>query len=324
MATGIAHGIPIPVLLRGTGITPTILDAPDALVEAGQELAVARNLVAQVGDKVGLGVEAGSHYNLASPGIFGLALLSSATMREALGTALRFVRLSSAFVRMVITEVGDEAIITFDDTETPADVRDFLNERDFSATLKITSFLFARILASTARLKIESRLDWARSESVRSLLSVAEVTPNRPASRVLFSRLVLDEPLPTADAATARMCVQQCAELLERRREASSIGSVVRSLLLHNPQRFPPIREIAGRLGVSERSLRRQLAADNTSYQALLETTRETLASELLTTTRLPVEQVARNLGYSETASFTRAFTRWRGVSPTQFRRAAR
>ncbi len=324
MTTGIAHGISTAVLLQGTGLTPTILDAPDALVEAGQELAVARNLVGHVGDKVGLGVEVGSHYNLASPGILGLALLSSATLREAFGTAMRFVRLSSAFVRMVLAEGGDEAIITFDDTETPADVRDFLTERDFSASLKITSFLFARILASTARLKVESRLDWARSESVRSLLSVAEVTPNRPVSRVLFSRQVLDEPLPTADTATARMCVQQCAALLERRREASSIGSVVRSLLLHDPQRFPPIRQIADRLGVSERSLRRQLAADNTSYQALLEKTRETLASELLTTTRLPVEQVARNLGYSETASFTRAFTRWCGVSPTQFRRAAR
>lgn len=312
------------MLLRGTGLTEAILDAPDALVEAGQELAVARNLVAHVGDKVGLGVEVGSHYTLASPGIIGFALLSSATMREAFGTAMRFVRLSSAFVRMVLTEGGDEAVITFDDSETPADIRDFLAERDFSASLKSAFFLFGKISASTAQLTVESRLDPGRSESVRKLLSVAAVTPNRPVNRVLLPRRLLDEPLPTADAATAQMCVQQCTDLLERRREASGIASVVRSLLLHDPQRFPPIREIADRLGVSERALRRQLAAANTSYQTLLDKTRQTLASELLTTTRLPVERVAHNLGYSETASFTRAFIRWRGMSPTQFRRAAR
>lgn len=185
-------------------------------------------------------------------------------------------------------------------------------------------FSFPRIVAAAAQLRVDLRLDRARAELVGRSAPSAAVTSGRPMSRLVFARELLDERLPTVDPATARMCVQQCEQLLQRQSAHSSIRSVVRSLMLHEPQRFPPINEIAQRLGLSERSLRRQLACDDTSYQALLNEVREALATELLTTTTLPVEQVARRLGYSETASFTRAFTRWCGKSPRQYRRGGR
>lgn len=108
VVTGNEHGIPAAAMLRGTRLTAAALDTNDALVEAGQELTVARNLIANVGDIPGLGVEAGSHYKLSSPGIIGLALLASATMRHAVELSMRFVQLTSAFVRVVLSERGDK------------------------------------------------------------------------------------------------------------------------------------------------------------------------------------------------------------------------
>ncbi|MFD2400258.1 helix-turn-helix transcriptional regulator [Prauserella oleivorans] len=69
------------------------------------------------------------------------------------------------------------------------------------------------------------------------------------------------------------------------------------------------------------RTLRRKLAAEGTSYRALVDEVRETVAEDLLATPALSVEQIAHRLGYSEASSFIHAFTRWKGVPPREFRR---
>src|SRR5713101_1021287 len=95
--TGIAHDVPSQRLLRGTGLSIDDLDDSEQLLEAGQELAIARNLTRAVGDQPGLGVEAGMRYTLASTGILGFALLASPTIRDAITVALRYLELSSVF-----------------------------------------------------------------------------------------------------------------------------------------------------------------------------------------------------------------------------------
>jgi len=88
------------------------------------------------------------------------------------------------------------------------------------------------------------------------------------------------------------------------------------SVGVRNPSQMPPMATVAREYAVAERTLHRRLAAANTSYRALVDEIRETLAVELLGN-NLTVEEVARHLGYSETAAFTHAFTRWRGHPPS-------
>ena len=80
---------------------------------------------------------------------------------------------------------------------------------------------------------------------------------------------------------------------------------------------MPSMGQVARELAVAERTLHRQLAAEHTSFRALVDEVRETLAVELLGN-NLTVEEVARRLGYSETAAFTHAFKRWRGHPPSR------
>jgi AraC-like DNA-binding protein len=76
---------------------------------------------------------------------------------------------------------------------------------------------------------------------------------------------------------------------------------------------------VAAELGVHPRTLRRQLADDGTSYRALLNEARSTLAVDLLCNVGLTVEQVSRRLGYTDTSTFCHAFKRWHGTSPTTY-----
>jgi AraC-like DNA-binding protein len=78
---------------------------------------------------------------------------------------------------------------------------------------------------------------------------------------------------------------------------------------------------VAAALSMSERTLRRRLAAAGTRYQVLLDEVRQALAEEMLETGMLSVEDVAQRLGYAESSSFIHAFKRWRGETPARFRR---
>ena len=90
--------------------------------------------------------------------------------------------------------------------------------------------------------------------------------------------------------------------------------------LLATPGRFPALPELAARMHMSERSLRRKLAAEGSSYRGVLAQVRETMARAYLRDTGLHLDEIAERLGYSDAANFSHAFRRWTGMTPGTFR----
>jgi AraC-like DNA-binding protein len=81
---------------------------------------------------------------------------------------------------------------------------------------------------------------------------------------------------------------------------------------------------LATNIGISVRALQRQLAASNTTFRDLVESTRRTAALQLLHDTDLPLTEVAFLLGFSELSAFSRAARNWFGDAPSTIRRQAR
>ena len=77
-------------------------------------------------------------------------------------------------------------------------------------------------------------------------------------------------------------------------------------------------------MGTSPRSLQRHLAGRRLTYSGLVDSVRCEAAQAMLTTTAVPVKEVARLLGYRTPGSFARAFTRWTGTPPRAFRRSSK
>ena len=71
---------------------------------------------------------------------------------------------------------------------------------------------------------------------------------------------------------------------------------------------------------MSERTLRRKLKNESVSFRALFDEVRDLLAIEYLTKTTLTVADIAHLLSYSETVNFRRAFVRWNGMTPSEYR----
>jgi len=77
--------------------------------------------------------------------------------------------------------------------------------------------------------------------------------------------------------------------------------------------------DVAGALGLSERTLHRRLRAEGTSFREVLEAFREAEAERLLGAARMPLGEVALRLGFSDQTAWNRAFRRWKGRSPTEW-----
>ncbi|MEC9255921.1 MAG: helix-turn-helix transcriptional regulator, partial [Pseudomonadota bacterium] len=86
------------------------------------------------------------------------------------------------------------------------------------------------------------------------------------------------------------------------------------------PEGEPSLSDAAERFHMSVRSLQRRLTDEDLSWKALLEKTRRTLVERHLALPGTTITQLAFMLGFSDVSAFSRAFKKWYGVSPTQFR----
>ncbi|WP_037360622.1 AraC family transcriptional regulator [Amycolatopsis orientalis] len=313
------HGLAVSEALAGTRLAASDLDDPGVEIDARQELTVVRNLVAALGDRPGLAAEIGSRFALGNYGLLGFAVLSSPTLRAALVVGLRYLTLSYAFIRVSLEESGEQARIVLDDREIPPDVRRFLLERDIAAlTGFVPSLLGPRLERYAADARVELSLETA--EALGEIAPLAAVSFGHQRSALVFPRALLEERLPQADEHTARICEEQCADLLRRRTDHRGLAGQIRSRLLRDPGELPSMAQVATELHIDPRTLRRRLAAEQTSFRSLVDEVRATMSQALLDQVGLTVEEVARRLGYSETASFTHAFTRWYGIPPSRYR----
>lgn len=100
-------------------------------------------------------------------------------------------------------------------------------------------------------------------------------------------------------------------------RIAQEISTHVISMLADG---LPTIDQVARRMNCSGRTLQRRLAERHLNYQMLLDHIRQDVAIELLSTTAMPITQIAERIGFTDDSTFHRAFKRWTGESPGSYR----
>lgn len=313
---GTDHGVALPILLAGTGITPEMMASTQVEIDASQELALIRNLVAATTQIPGIGLQAGLRYHLTAYGIWGFALVSSPTLRAAIEMALRYVHLTFTFAQFSVVEADGEALLYMEDRAIPEEVRQFLVERDFAAIQNMfQEALGMRIPIKYIDFRFSEPSYKPQFETVFGLMPQFGQAQNC----VAFDARFLDLPLPQANEHTKLMCETMCRELLQQRRARQGLASRIRDRMLQMPLVFPDMEVIAAEFCMTSRSLRRHLDKEGTSFRALSDEIRETLAEQFLRD-GLTVEEIAGRLGYTESSSFTQAFKRWKGMSPKAYR----
>ena len=135
-----------------------------------------------------------------------------------------------------------------------------------------------------------------------------------------FSKQLVEATLTHANPELARINDQAVVDYLARF-DRDSLTMQVRSRIIERLQDGTPNQEtIAQSLHVSLRSLQRKLSNEDTNYKTLLESTRRELALHYIRETHRSLGEITYLLGFSEPSNFTRAFKRWTGVSPIEYR----
>jgi AraC-like DNA-binding protein len=136
---------------------------------------------------------------------------------------------------------------------------------------------------------------------------------------LLFVSDWLNRVPPSADPLLHQM-MQQRVDELEASTDDGVAGQVRRLLPQFVRGEDVSLGAMAQRLRLTSRTLNRRLAAEATTYAQLLEETRHAMARQLLDTTRMAAFEISDSLGYANPSAFTRAFRRWTGVGPQQWR----
>lgn len=141
--------------------------------------------------------------------------------------------------------------------------------------------------------------------------------------RVSFTAADAQRPFLTSDDGLWRTFEPTLRHRLAELDSSASTSERASAALLEGlPSGLATMATIAGRLGLSKRTLQRRLEEEGTSFQQILKETREALARHYLEKTSLPAAEISFLLGFSEPNSFYRAFRAWTGTTPDQARRA--
>ncbi|WP_418001634.1 AraC family transcriptional regulator ligand-binding domain-containing protein [Mycobacterium sp. PDNC021] len=317
------HGMADADSLRGTSLTRATLEDLDAEIHLRDELKIITNILGDL-DVPGLGIEAGLRCHAASPGIWGLALMSSRTLGDALAVGVSLASLSFCLCRLTVSaDTGDGyGRLTLDPSQLPLDIRGFAVERDSAGIQTLQRDL---LMSSDVQLRVAYTTARPRDEVVQKYVDVFGIEPEfgAPQNCLIIGLDSLAKPLPQANQYARSMAEKQAVDLLRDRSARAGVAGLLRDMMLSSPSPVLSLDEAARQLTVSARTLRRHLAQEGVSLRDLQEETREALAEELLADGKT-VAEIAERLGYSQVSSFTQAFRRWKGVGPREYRERTR
>jgi AraC-like DNA-binding protein len=143
-------------------------------------------------------------------------------------------------------------------------------------------------------------------------------------SSFAIARATRDQPSQAASSDLLRTLEEHADRLIAGLRAGSVVSAQVARLIGEELQGGEPsLAKIARRMAMSPRTLQRRLELEQTAFAEVLDRTRRNFAEAYIKERNLALTEIAYLLGFSEPSAFTRAFQRWYGVAPSQFRARA-
>ncbi|GAB3550575.1 ornithine utilization transcriptional regulator OruR [Noviherbaspirillum agri] len=313
------EGVAVPKLLAGSGLEPEELYAPATRVASRQLLSVYENALRLSRDP-GIAIKAGKRIRITHFGMYGYALLSSPTPRDAIDFAIKYRSLAATLLGLRFEETERDAFWEFTDVLSlgaHSDLFRFVLEFQLGTQLSVHGDIFGRPVTPT---EICVTYPAPRRAPAYSDLLGCPVRFDQDRNQLRFSSDLLEQQLAFANPATAAVVRATCDQLLRELKAASGMAGKVFGILMAQPGRFPDIETVARQLHMTSRTLRRKLTDQETSYQAILNKVRKQLAMDYLCKTRMSVEDIAASLGFSDAPNFRQAFKKWTGTTPSEFR----
>ena len=309
-------GVQSATLFAGTGLTPEDAADPAHLVPVATVAAVVERARALTGEP-GLGLYLGLQTYISAHGYLGFAAMSALTLRQALAIAAEFVPTRTGAFTFRLRIAGTTA--AFEVIEHA----DFGSARDMVLMALLVGFWqISKLLLAVDGRDSAIELAMPRPDYYDRFDGVGPVVRfERASNAIVFDVRRLDAPLATADSGSFALAREECARAMRSLESRTRVADRVRRLVVDRDGRPASLEQIASSLDVSPRTLRRRLVEEGTSFVDVRDRELGERAKVLLQSSDVSIDEAARRLGYEHVGNFARAFRRWTGKTPTEYRK---
>jgi AraC-like DNA-binding protein len=248
----------------------------------------------------------------------GFALLASSTLRDFCLRLQNYYHLVSQNVAFSLLESGGETVLA----------AKLLNPDICLETEDAFAALMVRLMRAIgdpqmAPIRVELvRPKPAEGDQPYRDYFCCDVLFERPEIRICIDSALIDKPLPGASRELAQMHDKTAMEYLEKLERQDVCGRVKAVIVDSLSTGMVSKKLVADKLHMSLRNLELKLSRENTNFQQVLDSTRQSLAAGYIEQSSFAITEIAYMLGFSDAANFTRAFKRWMGMSPLEFRKS--
>lgn len=312
------QGVARELLLADTGLKSSDFEDPTAGMTHRQKIQLFSNVKRLTSDPA-VGLRAGQRQRLADFAVYGYALASSATLGDAIAFGVEHIKLVGPVLEKSVRVENGVAIFAGYDIFELKELLPLMAEFWFSTAHAVIGLVMERPFRT---ISLSLPYPAPAYASLYGDIFQCRVEFDAEVMEWRFDAAQLGDLCPNANRMTARMCVDFCDRMLKSLgAEEPDIVRAVRLEYLNRQNVMPKVDEVAAKLNMTPRTLNRRLAEVGLSCQDLVDDVRRKMAEEFLRNTQLPVEEIAARTGFSDASNFRKAFKRWSGDTPADYRR---
>jgi len=302
------RGISTDSLLENAKLSPALMERFNRRIPSDKKRLIWEDAFKRTGDEH-IGLRAAERVPFGGYGALDYLLFASATLGEVLNRTSRFYRLINSNAELRLQKHKNLVLVELYNSNSTS-----RKSLGLSAEFSFAMMLLRFSLAHGSGFKPETVCFTHSAPSDISLhqkLFQSPILFGQSVNRLVFSKDLLNAPLPQSDPALAEMLEHYAQRLLKRLPAEHDIAEQVREVLrLGLCNGNISLDATAKALAMSGRNLQRKLNGQGTSYRALLDNLRCELALGY-TAQQVDAAEITRRLGFSETSTFYRAFKRW-------------
>lgn len=312
------QGVSKEEIIAGLGVPANVFDQNDArlsLLKTSQLLYQAIKLT----NNPALGYEIALHSGITTHGFIGFGLMSFPNGRAAFDFGAQFLKLRLPNLQMRVFDEGPYAVIEVSEATDQGSVRQCVFDLFMLGIARIVTQIVNRPI--TDRDILELWFDYpepAYYQAYRDRLPAMRF--GMGSNQLRCPQALMAAPLVTANQTTLAQVSEQCERELALLGYSANVVEQVRAILESCSGRYLDLEATADRLHMSSRTLKRKLQQQGMPFQQILDEVRKKASIRLLQNQSMTINAIAARLGFSDPANFRRAFRKWTGCSPSEFR----
>lgn len=313
----VARGVKAETLYEAVKLDASVLEDPDSRIPFAQLVALYEKAAEMTGDE-NFGLHIGESVDLSAFDVVGYCALNSSTLGAAFNRVARYHWIWTDGALFTLESTGETSAVVYSYVDNS--ISD--HRHDSEMTLSTVTTLCRNVATPDfAPTLVEFQHEAPADISEHLHVFKCPVKFGALENRLFFPTSFLSMPIARADASLCAVLDRHAEELLAKFPPRDSLIGQVRNVMAGEFRGGEPsLERIADHLGLTPRTLQRKLQEHGTSYNDVLDQMRRQLAMRYLREPQMAICEVAYLLGFSESSSFHRAFKRWTGVTPKEFR----